>query len=113
MNKNRIDAELINEIILLKNSGDIKKAFEKANKLSQESDNPFVHSSCAGILIDYGSYINDIKIIDDGIRIIEDILKENKSNDDKFLVILQYNLSNGYSSKAEIKIALNHQKEER
>ena len=58
--------------------------------------------SCSGILINAVSALGEVNIIDAGISCLEQLIQKQDSSESEILGILEYNLSNGYSAKAEL-----------
>lgn len=81
--------------------------FEKSiqlvrDMLLESPDNPSLLLSCPGLLINAGNALHDLNSIELGISLIEKLLLEVNQSEVDLIGKLEYNLSNGYSAKAEI-----------
>lgn len=93
----------IYQIQILLDLGEVYQALDAAKQvLSQEPNNPNLQSCCAGIFIDCGSALKDIKSVNLGITLIEDLLKKDEFQSSSYRVTLNYNLSNGYAELASL-----------
>ncbi|EAZ91739.1 tetratricopeptide repeat protein [Crocosphaera chwakensis] len=97
----------LEELIELYNANEYDKALEKAQVLLDKyPDIQDINFACSGILINIGEVIKNYKIINQGIDIIQNELNNLDNYDEENLLnyelYLQYNLSNGYSSRANL-----------
>ncbi|MGK7878835.1 MAG: LA2681 family HEPN domain-containing protein [Crocosphaera sp.] len=97
----------LDELEQLYKTNQYDKALEKAQFLLDKYPNlQDINFSCSGILINIGEVTKNLKIINQGIDIIQNELNNLDDYDEEDLLNyelhLQYNLSNGYSSQASL-----------
>ncbi len=97
----------LEKLIAFYNANEYNKALEKAQALLDNYPNvQDVNFACSGILINIGEVTKNLKIINQGIDIIQNELNNLDNYDEEDLLNyeahLQYNLSNGYSSRANL-----------
>ena len=103
MNSTKDYSKEVYQIQNLLELGENYQALDAAKQLlSQEPNNPNLQSCCAGIFIDCGSALKDIKSVNFGVTLIEELLEKAEFQSSPYRVTLNYNLSNGYAELASL-----------
>ncbi|MBN2390993.1 MAG: hypothetical protein JXR84_09725 [Anaerolineae bacterium] len=85
-------------------AGNALEAYQETCALLEKNPtNPNIRSYSASFFIDIGSVLRDITIVDSGINLIEELITEEVPDfEDAVRANLEYNLSNGYSTRFRI-----------
>jgi tetratricopeptide (TPR) repeat protein len=89
-----------------------KLAFKKLMEfMDKYPESPNIYLACAGLLIDCGTILRKTDLVKKGVWLIENSLQKNVDLlDEETQLTLQYNLSNGYGTQAELFQAMGEHK---
>ncbi len=79
--------------------------------ISKKPRDPNVRSMAASIFIDAGDDTKNLKLVNRGIRLIENLLKELSNKEISMINMLEYNLSNAFAARFSIFIKNGKEKE--
>lgn len=87
----------------LQQSGDMQAIYDEAKELLASSpDDHQVRLVASGCLIDSGSTLQSLDVVNEGIALIQDLLSDDGSLSPHHRTTLKYNLANGYTARFEI-----------
>lgn len=100
----------LDDLLKLYQAEEVDQALEKAEfLLSQYSNHIKLQQFCSVIFIDFGTVLKEIEIVNKGVSLLENILKnldDLESQDSReyinYRAELEFNLSNGYSAQADL-----------
>lgn len=94
---------VLEKIQLYMNDRKPELAFKKLMEfIDKYPESPNIYLACAGLLIDCGTILKKSDAVEKGILLIENSLQNVDLLDEKDQLNLQYNLSNGYGTQAEL-----------